>query len=106
MRATGIVSLLLLTLVVALGIATSLRARLPGLPRGATVGLHRSASLLAVVFLAVHVLTAVIDPDAAVGLVSLVVPFAGRGAAVGRPRRTRGRAGRGGRRRRACCAAA
>ena len=36
MRATGIVSLLLLTLVVALGIATSQRARLPGQPRGAT----------------------------------------------------------------------
>jgi sulfoxide reductase heme-binding subunit YedZ len=79
MRATGIVSLLLLTLVVALGIATSQRARLPGQPRGATIGLHRSASLLAVVFLAVHVLTAVLDPDAAVGLVSLLVPFAGAG---------------------------
>jgi sulfoxide reductase heme-binding subunit YedZ len=77
MRATGIVSLLLLTLVVAIGIATSKRARLPGQPRGVTVGLHRSASLLAVAFLGVHVLTAVIDPDAAVRLVSLLVPFAG-----------------------------
>lgn len=77
MRATGIVSLLLLTVVVALGIATERRAALPRQPRGVTTGLHRSASLLAVAFLAVHVTIAVIDPDAAVGLVSLLVPFAG-----------------------------
>src|SRR5262249_48793243 len=78
MRATGIVSLLLLTVVVALGVATSQRARLAG-HRAVPLGVHRSASLLAVVFLAIHVLTAVVDPDAAVGLVSLLVPFAGAG---------------------------
>jgi sulfoxide reductase heme-binding subunit YedZ len=76
MRATGIVSLLLLTLVVALGVATERRAPLAG-HRAVTHGVHRSASLLAVVFLAVHVLTALIDPDAAVGVLSLLVPFAG-----------------------------
>jgi sulfoxide reductase heme-binding subunit YedZ len=76
MRASGIVSLLLLTLVVALGVATSRRLRLAGRPRGVTAGLHRNASLLAVVFLSVHVLTAVVDPDAAVGVVALLLPFA------------------------------
>jgi sulfoxide reductase heme-binding subunit YedZ len=76
MRATGIVSLLLLTVVVALGVATTQRAKLAG-HRAVTLGVHRRASLLAVVFLAVHVLTAVVDPDAAVGLVALFVPFAG-----------------------------
>jgi sulfoxide reductase heme-binding subunit YedZ len=75
MRATGIVSLLLLTLVVALGVATERRAELAG-HRAVTHGIHRSASLLAVAFLAVHVVTAVIDPDAAVGLFSLLIPFA------------------------------
>ena len=76
MRATGIVALLLLTTATALGVATSMRASLAG-HRGVTLLVHRSASLLAVVFLAVHVLLAVADPDAAVGLVSLFVPFAG-----------------------------
>jgi methionine sulfoxide reductase heme-binding subunit len=75
MRATGVVSLLLLTLVVVLGIATSRHSSLAGQPRAVTVGLHRSASLLAVSFLAVHVTTSVIDPDAAVGLAALLVPF-------------------------------
>ena len=75
MRATGIVSLLLLSVVVALGIATTQRAKLAG-HRAVTHGIHRSASLLAVAFLAIHVLTAVVDPDAAVGLFALVVPFA------------------------------
>jgi sulfoxide reductase heme-binding subunit YedZ len=77
MRATGIVALLLLTLVVSLGVATSLRWRLAGNSRAVTTGLHRSVSLLAVVFVAIHVLLAVADPDAAVRLVSLVVPFTG-----------------------------
>ncbi len=75
MRATGVVSLLLLTLVVVLGIATSQHSSLAGQPRAVTVGLHRSASLLAVSFLTVHVMTSVIDPDAAVGLAALLVPF-------------------------------
>jgi len=76
MRATGVVSLLLLTTVVALGVATSQHVKLAG-HRAVTHGIHRSASLIAVTFLSLHVLLAVIDPDAAVGLLSLLVPFAG-----------------------------
>jgi sulfoxide reductase heme-binding subunit YedZ len=75
LRATGVVSLLLLTVVFALGVATSNRFRPKGLPLWATTTLHRNASLLAVVFLALHVVTTVIDPDASVGLISVVVPF-------------------------------
>jgi methionine sulfoxide reductase heme-binding subunit len=79
MRGSGAVSLLLLTAVLALGIATSDRRRLPGLPRFATAGLHRSISLVAVLFLGIHVVTAVLDPYAAIRLVDLFVPFlAGR----------------------------
>ena len=54
-RATGIVSLVLLTAVVVLGILVNRQGRLPGLPRFAVTGLHRNLSLLAVGFVAVHV---------------------------------------------------
>lgn len=81
MRASGVVSLLLLTAVFVLGIATTSRWRSARLPGFAAVSLHRSISLLAVVFLAVHVVTAVVDPYAAVGVAAVVVPFvAGRSA--------------------------
>jgi methionine sulfoxide reductase heme-binding subunit len=75
MRATGVVSLLLLTVVFALGIATSNRFRPRGLPLFVTTTVHRNASLLALAFLGVHVTTAIVDPDAAVRLVAVVVPF-------------------------------
>ena len=74
-RGTGVVSLVLLTLVVALGIATRSGRPLPGLPRFAVTAVHRSGSLLAVVFVAVHVLTLLFDPYAQLNLVSLIVPF-------------------------------
>ena len=62
MRASGVVSLLLLTAVFVLGIATTSRVRTRSLPGFAAVSLHRSVALLSVVFLGVHVLTAVADP--------------------------------------------
>lgn len=74
-RATGVVSLLLLTVVVALGVATWRGRPLGGLPRFAVAAVHRSASLLSVVFVAVHVLTLLADPDAGLSWLSLVVPF-------------------------------
>ena len=61
-RATGIVCLLLLTAVMVLGIMVNRQGRLPGLPRFAVTGLHRNLSLLAVGFLAVHVVTAIAGP--------------------------------------------
>jgi sulfoxide reductase heme-binding subunit YedZ len=81
MRASGAVTLILLSAVFVLGIATLRRWRPANLPRFVTTSLHRSISLLAVVFLAIHVVTAVADPYAVVGLSSVVVPFvAGRDA--------------------------
>jgi methionine sulfoxide reductase heme-binding subunit len=74
-RATGVVSLLLLSLVVMLGILVNRQGRLPGLPSFAVTGLHRSLSLLAVLFIAVHVATAVIDPYVSIGLAAVVIPF-------------------------------
>ena len=79
MRATGVVSLVLLTIVMILGIGTVRRWRPPGAPAFVTAGIHRSISLLSVVFVAVHVVTAVIDPYAAVSVFSAVVPFAASG---------------------------
>jgi methionine sulfoxide reductase heme-binding subunit len=75
-RATGIVALLLLTAVLALGILVNRQGRLPGLPRFAVTSLHRNISLLAVAFVAVHVLTAVLDTYVSIPLLSGVIPFA------------------------------
>jgi sulfoxide reductase heme-binding subunit YedZ len=75
MRGSGVVSLLLLTGVMALGIATRGAVRLAAMPRFATLALHRSMSLLSVVFIGVHVASAVIDSYAQVRLVSVFVPF-------------------------------
>jgi methionine sulfoxide reductase heme-binding subunit len=74
-RATGLVSLLLLSLVVMLGILVNRQGRLPGLPSFAVTGLHRSLSLLSVLFIAVHVATAIIDPYVSIGLAAVVIPF-------------------------------
>jgi methionine sulfoxide reductase heme-binding subunit len=75
-RATGILALLLLTAVLALGILVNRQGRLPGLPRFAVTNLHRNLSLLAVAFIAVHVLTAVLDTYVSIPLASAVIPFA------------------------------
>jgi methionine sulfoxide reductase heme-binding subunit len=72
--ATGVLSLVLLTAVVVLGILVNRRGRLPGLPVYAGVRLHRYVSLLTVGFLAVHILTAVSLPVARIGLAAAVIP--------------------------------
>jgi methionine sulfoxide reductase heme-binding subunit len=74
-RATGIVSLLLLSLVVILGVLVNRQGRLPGLPTFAVTGLHRSLSLLAVLFIVVHVVTAVADPYVSIRLAAVAIPF-------------------------------
>ena len=75
-RATGVVSLLLMTAVVLLGLLVTRQGRLPGLPRFAVTGLHRNLSLVAVVFVVLHVLTAVADSYVRIPLISAVVPLA------------------------------
>jgi len=74
-RATGIVAMVVLTLVVVLGVVVAEKVRVPGLPRFAVIGLHRRVSLIAVTFLAVHVLTAVADSYVTIRLVAVLVPF-------------------------------
>jgi len=75
-RATGVVALLLMTAVVLLGLLVTRQGRLPGLPRFAVTGLHRNLSLIAVVFVALHVLTAVADSYVHIPLTAAVIPLA------------------------------
>jgi sulfoxide reductase heme-binding subunit YedZ len=75
MRSSGVVALLLLTVAFGLGIATSKRWRPSNARLHVTTTVHRNASLLAIVFLTVHVATSVIDPDAQVGVVQSLLPF-------------------------------
>jgi methionine sulfoxide reductase heme-binding subunit len=74
-RATGIVALLLLPAVFVLGILVNRQGRLPGLPGFAVTNLHRNISLLATTFVAVHVLTAVLDTYVDIPIMSAVIPF-------------------------------
>jgi methionine sulfoxide reductase heme-binding subunit len=74
-RATGVVALVLLTVVLVLGIAVNRHGRLPGLPRFAVTSLHRAVSLLAVAFVAVHILSAIADPYVSIGIAASVIPF-------------------------------
>ncbi|HEU5425951.1 MAG TPA: ferric reductase-like transmembrane domain-containing protein [Actinocrinis sp.] len=75
-RATGVVSLIMLTGVVVLGVAVRKHGRLPGLPRFAVLGLHRSISLLSVAFLAIHIVSAVADSYVHIRLTDAIIPFA------------------------------
>ena len=74
-RATGILALVLLTGTVLLGIMTSVRFASPAWPRFVTVSLHRNLSLLTITFTGLHVLTTITDPFAAIGPLSVVIPF-------------------------------
>jgi hypothetical protein len=74
-RGTGIVSLVLLTTVVLLGVAGSERLRSTRWPRFLVVGLHRNVTLLTLTFLGVHIVTTVVDSFAPVRLIDAVVPF-------------------------------
>jgi methionine sulfoxide reductase heme-binding subunit len=75
-RATGAVSLVLLSTVVILGMLVSRQGSLPGLPRFAVTGLHRNLSLLSVAFLVIHVVSAIADPYVTIGWAAAVIPFA------------------------------
>lgn len=76
-RSTGAVSLLLLTTAVALGVLDVKRFSSERWPRFLIDGLHRNASLLAIAFVAVHILTAVLDSFASISPLDAIVPFAG-----------------------------
>lgn len=74
-RATGLVTLLLLTASVLLGVLTAGRFASNKWPRFLTVGLHRNVSLLILVFLVLHVGTTVVDTYTSIPLISAFIPF-------------------------------
>ena len=74
-RGAGVVSLVLVTVVVVLGITSAMRAQSPAWPRFVTTGFHRNLALMTLVFLAVHIITAIVDPFTALGVKALI-PFA------------------------------
>jgi methionine sulfoxide reductase heme-binding subunit len=76
-RSTGAVALVLLTFAIALGVLDVRRFSSPRWPRFVVDSLHRSVSLLAMVFLALHILTSVLDSFAPISLVDAFIPFTG-----------------------------
>jgi methionine sulfoxide reductase heme-binding subunit len=74
-RASGLMALILLTVTMVLGLVTTSRARARNWPGFAQQELHRRVSILAVVFLGVHVLTSVLDTYVNISWASIVIPF-------------------------------
>ena len=74
-RGAGAVTEILLTCVVVLGILSALRVQGAGWPRFLTTGLHRNLALMTLVFLTLHIITAIVDPFTSLGLAALI-PFA------------------------------
>jgi len=82
-RGSGFVSVIMLTLSVALGIVTTMRWSTPNWPRFVTSTLHKNVSLLSVVFLALHIATTLLDPVSPVHLLNAIVPFSGKYRPIG-----------------------
>lgn len=74
-RVTGVISLVLLSASVVLGILLQTRAASEKWPRLVVSGLHRNLSLLVCVFLVLHIVTAEADTFAPVGWWATAIPF-------------------------------
>jgi predicted ferric reductase len=74
-RATGIVALVLLTAVIVLGVLGPMRVSTELWPRFAIRTVHRDVSLLALVVIAVHVVTIVADAYVKVPLSAAILPW-------------------------------
>jgi hypothetical protein len=75
-RAGGLISYVLLTASVSLGLVLRNRWQSSRWPRLVTNELHGYVSLLALVFIAVHVLAVAVDPFTHFGIAAVLVPFA------------------------------
>lgn len=74
-RAAGTVSLILLSCVVGIGLLARLRVESERWPRFLTAELHGQLALMTLVFLGLHIITAVVDPFTSLGFIPVVVPF-------------------------------
>ncbi|MET4703023.1 ferric reductase-like transmembrane domain-containing protein [Frigoribacterium sp. UYMn621] len=76
-RVSGVVSILLFTASVVLGIITRSGRPLPGLPRFSISLVHRNVALIASTFLVLHVGTLLLDTYAKLTVVDILIPFRG-----------------------------
>ena len=74
-RGSAIVSQVMFTVVVILGILTATRWHRPSWPAFLTVDVHRTLALTSLIFLAIHIVTAVIDPFTSLGWAAVLIPF-------------------------------
>jgi methionine sulfoxide reductase heme-binding subunit len=74
-RAAGAVSLVLLSAVVVLGLLARLRVESPGWPRFLSSQLHARLAVMTLVFLTIHIVTAVVDPYTSLGIAPVILPF-------------------------------
>ncbi|TMF58528.1 MAG: ferric reductase [Chloroflexi bacterium] len=74
-RGAGVVTLILLSAVAVLGIVSSMRWQTPAWPRFLTTGFHGNLALTTLAFLALHIVTAVVDPFTALGWNAALIPF-------------------------------
>ena len=74
-RSTGVMALLLLTLSVVLGVVTRSARPVLFIPRFAVTQIHRTTSLLSLVFVLVHVGSLLFDRYSGLNLLDLFVPF-------------------------------
>ena len=75
-RGAGVVSLILFSAVACLGLLAVARTQSARWPRFLTVELHRNLALLSVVFLGIHIVTAILDPFTNLGISAALVPLA------------------------------
>jgi len=74
-RASGLILLLLFSIVMVLGVATRTGATSRRWPRFAVAELHRTLSLFAVALLGLHIATAILDPYVSIGWAAAFLPF-------------------------------
>jgi sulfoxide reductase heme-binding subunit YedZ len=74
-RATGFISLVLITSSMVLGIGSSTRMSSAGWPRFVTQALHRNISLFTLVLLAVHIVTVIVDDYVTITVADSFIPF-------------------------------
>jgi predicted ferric reductase len=75
-RGAGLTAFVLLSVVVALGLALSMRVSSRTWPRVLTTELHRSVTVLALAMTGLHLAMLLVDADAAMSVTDLLVPFA------------------------------
>jgi predicted ferric reductase len=74
-RATGFISLVLITLSMVLGIGSSTRMSSARWPRFVTQALHRNISLFTLVLLAVHIAAVILDDYVTITVADSFIPF-------------------------------